>query len=140
MATKKPPVKAGAKEVPLPPEVTAMVKELFKLGKELKKRNEATAKIAEKEKDMRADLLALFGKKKLDGMKVMGGSVSLVRTTYAVVEDMDALKAAAKKKGNDDLLKVSLDSTAWRSRRNVGVEVPGVREDYREDLRVSLPK
>jgi hypothetical protein len=136
-AVKFTPVK---KEKAVPADVSAKVEALLKQAIKARKLQAVADVEKAKEAELRDDILALFGKKKLDGMRHRLGSLSMFPVEYPIVDDIEALKKFAKLKGNDDLLKVGASSSAIKARWDAGKQVPGVTKGKGNQLRVTLAK
>lgn len=128
------------KEKAVPADVSAKVEALCKQTAKAKKAQAAADVENVKLNEMRDDMLALFGKKKLDGMRHRLGTIVVTKTEFVDVEDFEAVKKAAKRKGNEDLLKPVVNAEAVKARWEAGKEVPGVRKGERSGLRVTLAK
>lgn len=124
----------------VPADAMKLVEELAKANAKTRKTAAAYAEAKEAEDAIRSDIVALFGKKKIDGLKHKLGTVSIYTTEYAVIDNMEALLKYAKLKGNSDLLTVGASTKAVKARWEDGKEVPGVSKGKREDLRFTPVK
>lgn len=131
---------APAKADAIPADAMRMVEALAKANAKTRKAAAEYDRLKDEEMAIRDDLVAMFGKKKIEGVKHKLGTVTTYETEYVEVEDMEALLAYAKKKGNVDLLTVSAASRAIKERWKNGVDVPGVKKGTRKDIRFTPAK
>ena len=90
------------------------------------------------ERVLKEHIVELLHKNQLQGAMGKTASAEIVRKRFPQVTDWDALNKFAKKKGNDDLLKVSLNPAAVQARWADNVDVPGV--GFFEDEQLSIHK
>lgn len=113
------------------------------LAANLRKQDALTAKLqplADEEKKLREHMITSFKKTELRGANGSGLSTTILETPVPVLKDWKKFLAFCKRKGNDDLLKSSVATKAWRERIDAGKKVPGVEVFNAVSLRVTQVK
>lgn len=124
----------------LPDTIGGCLKALAAINRKLDALDAKRAPLAEQETKLREHMLTSFKKTELRGASGSGLSTTIVETPVPVLKDWKKFFAFAKKPGNEDLLKASVATKAWRLRYDAKKTVPGVEMFNSVVLRVSSVK
>lgn len=95
-------------------------------------------KIEEKEKKLKTEIMAALQAQKSQGVTGSRKRAELVKKKFPSVTDQAALDKFSKRKGNEDIIKHTLNAAAVKERWENGEVIPGVKAE--EVISLSLTK
>lgn len=100
---------------------------LFSLRREIDAAEAEVKKLKQLEAKFEKDLIEQFGKSELEGAAGSSAKAKLVARDHPSIEDREKFNAYVLENKALDLFHQRVSSTAWKARRDMGDEVPGLR-------------
>lgn len=124
--TEKVNVKVNKKKLKMPKSLAGCADALYDTKQQRLAAQNEIKPLAEFEKELKDYLINNLPKSQAEGISGKSANAKIVRKEIPFIEDEKKVLAFAKKPGNEDLIKVSVNMEAVEARWNDGKTIPGV--------------
>lgn len=124
--TEKVHVKVDKRKLKVPKSLAAAADALYTTKQERLAAQKEIAPLSEFEKALKEHLINNLPKSQAEGISGQTANAKIVRKEIPFIEDEKKVLAFAKKAGNEDLIKISVNMEAVQARWDEGKVVPGV--------------